>query len=158
MWRATTDDEANFIFDLLAERDTTEAVERYARWLDGRDTLRAEFLRLDTATMGNQMRLHELRQQLDQRWLSVVTSRRFRVGDNVRILSGVLAGIEGSIREVDAEHGRAGLWLHLFYWSTELTWVSFVDLLVIKRANRGPKATRTPNQPVVPKSRQIDSD
>jgi len=135
MWRATTDEEANCIFDLLADRDDSAAVVRYAQWLDRHDALRAEFLRLDLAPWATEARLDELRQQLDPRWLAMVTKRRFRVGDHVRILGGVLAGIEGAVREVDARQGRAGLLLHMFYCPRELTWVPFTDLRVVQRAS-----------------------
>lgn len=114
MWRATTDDEANFIFDLLADPDDRATALVYADWLEERGApTRAEFLRLDVCPNGNEHRLQILRQQLDQRWLATVAGRRFRIGDVVRILRGTFEGIEGTITEVDARHGRAGLLLHL---------------------------------------------
>ncbi len=115
MWRATTDAEANFIFDLLADPDASGPMLEYAQWLEGQgDAQRAEFLRLELGPRENAQRLGVLREQLDQRWLATVTSRRFRVGDGVRILAGVCEGIEGQIAEVDPQRGRAGLLLHMF--------------------------------------------
>src|SRR5262249_51360924 len=130
MWRATTDEEANFIFDLMAYRDDSAAVEEYARWLDRHDPLRAEFLRLDVAPQANETRLSTLREELDLRWLNTVTSRRFRNGDVVRIKGGVFEGMEGTIHQVDARQGRADLLLHIFYRPTGPTWISFTDLKI----------------------------
>src|SRR4051812_6031225 len=116
MWIATTDDEANFIFDLLADRNTSKPVLEYARWLENRgQNLAAEFLRLELSPEKNAERLKVLRQELDARWLGTVMNRRFRCGDVVRILRGMFQGIEGSIAEVDARTARAGLFLHMFY-------------------------------------------
>jgi len=65
MWRATTDDEANFIFDLLADLDASTPVLEYARWLEERgDPARAEFLRLDLCPEENEQRLQTLRQRV----------------------------------------------------------------------------------------------
>jgi len=129
MWRATTDAEANYIFDLLANRDASAPSLDYAQWLDNQgDHDRAEFLRLELQPVANEQRLQALRVRLDSRWLAKVTSRRFRVDDNVRILRGLFAGIEGSVRAVDAERGQAGLLLHLFA-RPELIWVAFTDLV-----------------------------
>jgi uncharacterized protein (TIGR02996 family) len=137
MWVATTDDEANFIFDLLADPDASRPVLEYARWLENRGELRAaEFLRLGLSLNENQERLKVLRQQLDARWLGMVTSRWFRRGDVVRITGGRFQGMEGNVREVDAPGGRAGLLLLIFYRPTELTWVDFTDLLLQKRAQK----------------------
>jgi uncharacterized protein (TIGR02996 family) len=137
MWRATTEDEANFIFDLLAEPDASTTALVYADWLEERgDPARAEFLRLDLCPEGNEQRLQALRQQLDPRWLATVAGRRFRVGDVVRIVRGTFEGIEGTVGEVDARQGRAGLWLHMFCRQTELVWVAFAGLRLLKRAGR----------------------
>jgi uncharacterized protein (TIGR02996 family) len=134
MWFATTDDEANFIFDLLADRDASELILAYARWLENRGAHReAEFLRLELSPTENADRLKALRQELDARWLGTVTSRRFRRGDVVRITGGLFQGMEGSVVEVDPLRARAGLLLHIFYRPTELTWVAFTDLQVLKR-------------------------
>ncbi len=138
MWRAMTDDEANFVFDLLADPDASKPGLEYARWLEEQgDPARAEFLRLDLCPEGNEKRLLALRQQLDPRWLATVAGRRFRVGDVGRILRGTFEGIEGIVREVDARQGRAGLWLHMMFCrQTELVWVDFADLRLLKRARR----------------------
>ena len=135
MWFATTDDEANFIFDLLADRDASEPVLVYARWLEDRGQHRAaEFLRLELSPAGNEDRLAVLRQELDSRWLGTVTSRRFRRGDVVRITGGTFESLEGKVVEVDPHGARAGLLLHIFYRSTELTWIAFSDLQFLKAA------------------------
>jgi uncharacterized protein (TIGR02996 family) len=135
MWFATTDDEANFIFDLLADRTASEPALEYAHWLENRGQhLAAEFLRLELSPEENADRLKVLRQELDTRWLGTVMSRRFRRGDVVRILRGMFQGIEGSIMEVDAPKARAGLFLHMFYRPTEWTWVDFGDLRLLKPA------------------------
>lgn len=133
MWRATTDEEANFIFDLLDNREDYKAVENYVRWLEERDSVRAEFLRLQETTHGGESQLNVLRQQLDPRWLGVVTSRWFCVGDIVRITGGVFKGFEGTVREVDAQQSRAGLFLHLFCRQTELAWAAFTNLHMVQR-------------------------
>src|SRR5262245_45832088 len=113
MWFETTDDEGNFIFDLLADRDASEPALEYARWLEDRGRHReAEFLRLELSPAGNENRLKVLRQELDSRWLSTVTSRRIRRGDVVRITGGVFQDMEGSVVEVDPRGARAGLFLH----------------------------------------------
>jgi uncharacterized protein (TIGR02996 family) len=138
MWRATTDDEANFIFDLLADPDASAPLLEYAQWLEEQgDPARAEFLRLELRPEENEYRLQALRQQLDPRWLATVGSRRFRVGDVVHILRGQFEGIEGTVREIDARRGRAGLWLHIFCRQTELLWVAFADLRLLKHARPG---------------------
>ncbi len=138
MWRATTDAEANFIFDLLADPDASGPMLEYARWLEGQgDAQRAEFLRLELAPRENEQRLRVLREQLDERWLATVTSRRFRVGDVVRILAGVCEGVEGRIAEIDSRLGRAGLLLHLFCRQTELFWAAFTDLKLVRRSAVG---------------------
>jgi uncharacterized protein (TIGR02996 family) len=130
-----TDEEANFIFDVLADPDARAPMLAYARWLEERgEPLAAEFLRLELSPYDNEQRLKALRQQLDPRWLGVVTSRRFRRGDVVRITGGQFEGMEGSVMEVDAPHGRAGLWLHIFYTPRELSWVAFTDLRLVRRA------------------------
>jgi uncharacterized protein (TIGR02996 family) len=135
MWFATTDDEANFIFDLLADRNASEPMLEYARWLENRgQRLAAEFLRLELSPEENADRLKVLRQELDARWLSTIMSRRFRRGDVVRILGGMFQGMEGSVMEVDAGRARAGLFLHIFYRPTEWTWVDFSDLRLVKPA------------------------
>jgi hypothetical protein len=135
MWFATTDDEADFIFDLLADRNASEPALEYARWLENRGQhLAAEFLRLELSPEENADRLRILRQELDSRWLGTVVSRRFRRGDVVRILSGMFQGMEGSVMEVDARRARAGLFLHIFYRPKEWTWVDFSDLRLVKPA------------------------
>jgi uncharacterized protein (TIGR02996 family) len=135
MWVATTDEEASFIFDLLADRDASAPMLKYARWLEERGQHQAaEFLRLELSPNKSEQRLKVLRQELDPRWLGVVTGRRFRRGDVVRILDGQFKGMEGSVMEVDAPGGRAGLFLHLFYRPTELTWEPFSELQLVKRA------------------------
>jgi uncharacterized protein (TIGR02996 family) len=135
MWVAATDDEANFIFDLLADRDAREPMLEYARWLENRGQHRAaEFLRRELSPTENEVRLKVLRQELDSRWLATVTSRRFRPGDVVRVTGGLCQGMEGSVVEVDSHGARAGLFLHVFYRPTELTWVSFIDMRLLKRA------------------------
>src|SRR5262245_24120044 len=107
MWVATTDEEASFIFDLLADPDATTPMLNYARWLEERGQFRAaEPLRLELSPDENKQRLETLRQQLDSRWLATITSRRFRVGDIVRITAGPFEGIEGTVAEVDARQGR----------------------------------------------------
>ncbi|HXG12845.1 MAG TPA: KOW motif-containing protein [Gemmataceae bacterium] len=137
MWFATTDDEANFIFDLLADRDANEPMLAYARWLEDRGEHRAaEFLRLELSPAENAERLKVLRQELDTRWVGTVMSRRFRRGDVVRIMSGVFQGMEGSVVEVDPRGARAGLFLHIFYRPTEWTWVDFSDLRLVKPARQ----------------------
>jgi hypothetical protein len=134
MWVAKTDDEANFIFDLLGDPDAIEPVLTYARWLENRGELgAAEFLRLGRSPNENHQRLKMLRHQLDARWLGTITSRWFRPEDVVRVTAGPFAGMEGSVVEVDARDGRAGLWLHIFYRPTELIWVDFRDLRLQKR-------------------------
>src|SRR5262245_36657648 len=116
MWVATTDEEANSIFDLLADPNASGPVLEYARWLEERGEVgAAEYLRLRLSPKENGERLKVLREQLDARWLGIVTGRWFRRGDVVRITGGPFQGIEGSIRVVDAPHGRAGLLLHMFY-------------------------------------------
>jgi len=148
MWRATTDDEANFIFDMLADPDASASVLEYAHWLEEQgNAAGAEFLRLGLCAEGNEQRLQELRRQLDPRWLSSVTSQRFRIGDVVRILRGTFEGIEGAVGEVDARQGRAGLWLHMFCRQLELAWVAFADLQLLKRA-RPRKYPRDSAEPV----------
>jgi uncharacterized protein (TIGR02996 family) len=134
MWTVTTDEEANFVFDLNAEPDNTAVVLEYAKWLEDRDPLRAEFLRLDLDAKGNENRLRLLREQLDRRWLATVTARRFRAGDVVRVTGGLYAGTQGHIHSVDAVGGRADVDLHLFYFKSEPTWVLFDDLVILKRA------------------------
>jgi uncharacterized protein (TIGR02996 family) len=135
MWRATTDAEANFIFDLMADPDASAPMLVYADWLEERgEDRRAEFLRLELAPHENERRLGVLREQLDQRWVAMITSRRFRIGDVVRITAGPYEGIEGRIAEVDVRRGRAGLFLHMFCWQTELVWVAFTDLRRVRRA------------------------
>jgi uncharacterized protein (TIGR02996 family) len=138
MWRATTDAEADFIFDLLADPDASGPLLEYARWLDEQgDARRGEFLRLELAPRENEPRLRVLREQLDERWLATVTGRRFRVGDVVQILAGVCEGIEGRIAEIDPRHGRAGLLLHIFSRQTELIRVAFTDLRLVRRSAIG---------------------
>lgn len=133
MWVATTDEEANFIFDLLADRDATETMLAYARWLESRNQSRpAEFLRLELFPSENEDRLKDLRQELDQRWLVTVTSRRFRRGDVVCITAGLWQGIDATVVEVDARGAGAGLILNIFYRPVELTWMSFSDLRLQK--------------------------
>ncbi|MCI0740945.1 MAG: hypothetical protein L0Y72_18010 [Gemmataceae bacterium] len=135
MWVATTDEEANFIFDLLADRDASEPMLAYARWLEDCGEHRAaEFLRCELSPIENEERLKVLRRELDTRWVGTVTSRRFRRGDIVCITGGTLQGIEGRIIEVDAPKARAGLLLHIFYRPTELSWVAFSDLRLLKSA------------------------
>jgi uncharacterized protein (TIGR02996 family) len=137
MWVATTDDEANFIFDLLDDRDAIEPMLDYARWLENRGQHRAaEFLRLELSPGENEDRLKALGQELDVRWLGTVISRRFRRGDIVRVTDGPFEGMEGSVVEVDTHGARAGLFLHIFYRPTELTWVAFTDLQLPKRARQ----------------------
>jgi uncharacterized protein (TIGR02996 family) len=134
MWFATTDAEANFIFDLQADPDAAAPMLEYAQWLEERgDAARAEFLRLEFNPEVNENRLQTLRQQLDSRWLATVGSRRFRVGDDVRILRGPFQGVEGEVRAVDASQGRAGLRLRMFCRQTEPLWVAFGDLRVLAR-------------------------
>jgi uncharacterized protein (TIGR02996 family) len=136
MWVATTDAEANFIFDLRAEPEAKGPMLNYARWLEERgEFVAAEFLRLDVSPEGNEQRLSALRQQLDERWLGVVTSRRFRPGDVVRITGGLYEGMEGHIIEVNAPGARAGLMLHIFYRPTGLAWVDLADLQRVQRAS-----------------------
>ena len=137
MWVATTDEEANFIFDLLADPDASAPMLEYARWLENHgQALAAEFLRLELSPNENEQRLQALREKLDPRWLATVTSRRFRAGDAVRITAGPCEGIEGKVAEVDADHGRAGLFLRIFCRQTELFWVPFLDLRLLKRGGR----------------------
>jgi len=137
MWFATTNDEANFIFDLLANRYASEPMLENARWLESRGQHRAaEFLRLELSPEENADRLKVLRQELDARWLGTITSRRFRRGDVVRILRGMFESMEGSIVEVDPHGVRAGLVLHIFYRPTELTWVDFCDIRLMKPARQ----------------------
>src|ERR1700689_8329 len=101
MWVAKTEDEANFIFDLLDDNKSSEPIVKYAQWLESRGKLlAAEFLRLDLSPTENEDRLKELRQQLDARWLGIVTSRRFQRGDVVRITDDLFKGVEGSVVEV----------------------------------------------------------
>lgn len=135
MWFAATDDEANFIFDLMADRNATEPMLKYASWLENRGQHReAEFLRLELSPTDNEDRLKILRQELDSRWLGTVTGRCFRAGDVVRITAGVFRGMDGDLIEVDLGRARAGLILHIFYSPRELIWVPFTDLLVLKHA------------------------
>jgi uncharacterized protein (TIGR02996 family) len=135
MWVATTNKEANFIFDVLADRDASKPMLEYARWLDDRGEHRAaDFLRLELSPTENEDRLKILRQELDARWLGTVTSRRFRRGDVVRIMGGPFQGVEGSVVEVDPRGARAGLFLHIFYRPMEPFWVAFTDLRLLKRA------------------------
>src|SRR5687767_14072943 len=135
MWYATTDEEANFIFDLLAYRDTSETMLKYARWLEDRGHYReAEFLRLELSPAENVDRLMALSQELDARWLGTVLSRRFRRGDVVRITGDLFQGMEGSVVEVDSRSARAGLLLNIFYSPTELSWVAFNNLRLLKCA------------------------
>ena len=134
MWVATSDEEANFIFDLNARRENQSVVLDYARWLDERDPLGAEYLRLELSTSENQTRLQELRQLLDPRWLGTITARHFRPGDVVRITGGKFAGFEGSVRQVDAVAGRANIFLHIFYRPSGPSWVAFPDLQLLRRA------------------------
>jgi uncharacterized protein (TIGR02996 family) len=137
MWFATTDDEANFIFDLLVDRSASEPMLEYARWLEKRGQHRAaEFLRLELSPVENAERLKVLRQDLDARWVGTVMSRHFRRGDVVRILGGMFRGIEADVVEVDPRGVRAGLVLHRFYMPRELTWVDFSDLQLLKPAPR----------------------
>jgi uncharacterized protein (TIGR02996 family) len=138
MWVATTADEAHFIFDLLADPNASGPVLEYARWLEERGEARAaEFLRLALSPQENRERLTLLRGQLDAHWLRTVTSRWFRRGDVVRITGGQFRGIEGSVREVEAAHGRVGLLLHMFYRPTDLTWVDFTDLELQRHTRQG---------------------
>ena len=137
MWFATTDDEANFIFDLMADRDATEPMLNYARWLENRGQHRqAEFLRLELSPAVNEDRLKVLRQELDSRWLGTVTSRRFRRGDVVRITAGVFQGMEGRIVVVDPGGACADLLLNIFYCPRGPTWVPFTDMVVLKHAGK----------------------
>jgi hypothetical protein len=138
MWFATTDEEAIFIFDLLAERNASEPMLEYARWLENCGRYRdAEFVRLELSPVENAERLKALRQELDERWLSTVTGRRFRRGDLVRILGGRLKNVEGSVDEVDARRARAGLTLDVSWRQTDLTWVDFCDLQMVEPASQG---------------------
>ena len=135
MWFATTDEEANFIFDLLADPNASEPVLDYARWLEDHGQRRAaDFLRMELSPAGNEDRLKILRDELDKRWLDTLTSRHFRRGDVVHILGGEFQGMDGTVMEVDSRGARAGLFLHLFYRPTEWTWVNFRDLQLLKRA------------------------
>jgi uncharacterized protein (TIGR02996 family) len=139
MWVATTDEEANFIFDLVANPEAEEPLLEYARWLEERgEHFAAEFLRLELSPHENEQRLRVLRQQLDPRWLGIVTGRRFRRGDVVRITGGQFEGMEGRVMEVDAPGARAGLLLHIFYRPKGLTWVAFADLRVVRQATDAP--------------------
>lgn len=134
MWRATTDEEANFIFDLLAEREDRKLLLEYSEWLQEHGRPRsAEFLRLADSPQVNMDRLKALRPVLDRRWLNTVTSRWFRVGDLVRITTGMFEGIEGEVRQVDAQRGSVGLLLIIICRQTELVWVDFMDLRLLKR-------------------------
>jgi uncharacterized protein (TIGR02996 family) len=133
MWRATTDDEANLIFDLVKVRDAEWPVLEYANWLEDRGELQAaEFLRLVLSPVDLE-RLKYLRQELDERWLRTVTSRWFQKGDIVRITAGPCAGIEATIVEVDAIAGKTALWLLLFCFP-RLLWVDFSDMQLLRCA------------------------
>jgi hypothetical protein len=156
MWFATTNDEADFIFELLANRNATEPMEEYARWLENRGQhLAAEFLRLELSPEENADRHKALRQELDPRWLGTVMSRRFRRGDVVCILGGMFLGLEGRVLEVDACMASAGLFLHIFYRPTELTWVDFTDLRLLKPAP-GPESSLTRPNPIPIESGERD--
>jgi hypothetical protein len=48
--------------------------------------------------------------------------------------------MEGMIREVGAQQGQAGLWLHIFYCPRELTWVAFADLQVVRPASQSERS------------------
>lgn len=133
MWAETTDEEADFIFDYLSHPDDSQRVMSYAHWLEARDPIRAECFRLSASPEKNESRLAVLREQVDPRWLALITSTKFRVGDDVLITNGSFAGMKGSVVEVDATGGRAGLFLHIFYRPFGPTWVPFADLQLIRR-------------------------
>jgi hypothetical protein len=127
---ATTDVEANYIFDLLADRDDRTAVSNYARWLEDRDPLRAEFLRLMLSHGKNEAQLEAIRKQLDPRWFRIVMGRWIGCGDVVRITAGVCKGMDGTVVELDAAKGLAGLFLRIFCRQSKPLWVPFGDLRV----------------------------
>ena len=75
MWVATTDEEANFIFDLHNAPDPSEAALQYAQWLEGQSKPQeAEFLRMSLLPCENQPRLKVLGNTLDARWVRTVLS------------------------------------------------------------------------------------
>lgn len=136
MWVATTDEEANFVYDLMIQRNDNTPVLEYAHWLESRSHLKeAEYLRLRLSPEANQSRLATLAAHLDQRWLGTVLGHWFHKGDAVQILEGTFAGMQGCIVEVDGTNNRAGLLLKLFYRPNELTWVNLSHLRLVKRAS-----------------------
>jgi uncharacterized protein (TIGR02996 family) len=69
------DKEAPFLSAIKANPDDAVARLVYADWLEERGDARSEFLRLQVESDRMRGRLHELRQQLDPRWLATVVPR-----------------------------------------------------------------------------------
>ncbi len=79
--RWIVDNEAPFLDAIKANPD--DAVTRlvYADWLEERGDARSEFLRLQVESDRIHGRLHQLRRQLDSRWLETVAPRELHYND-----------------------------------------------------------------------------
>jgi uncharacterized protein (TIGR02996 family) len=100
------DEEAGFIAAMLADPDDRTVLLVYADWLDERGDPRGEYLRvLESGSVEKKPTwVHDQESYI---WLQVIASRKFRVGDRVRILEGAWAGIEAVITKIARDRSSA---------------------------------------------------
>lgn len=77
-------EEVGFIAALLAEPNDRTTMSVYADWLDDRGDPRAEYLRACAAGALSEPRLIELRERLDNGWITLLRLPRFGPGCRMR--------------------------------------------------------------------------